>query len=122
MASEFTEIATEVVRARCRADLVITMPRMKVVVEAKIDAFERPDQCDDLFAAFGEDLGVEFVFLTPRGRPPATATGDARRAFRRLSFAQLREALGDLLATSDRSAPGRLTVESYHTTLEAQFQ
>ena len=113
----------EVARARSRADLVVTAPGLVLVVEAKIDHHERLEQCDDLFADWRGDGGVVFVFLTPDGRTPSTATGEACEAFRTLRFAALRDLLAELVASGAASpAAGAATVTAYLTTLQKEFR
>lgn len=110
----------EVSRSRSRADIVITTSRITLVIEAKIDALERSEQCDDLYRDWREEGDVVFVFLTPRGRPPLTATGEACDAFSVLSFRRVRELLSHTTAASVRSR-GEAVVRSYLATLEKEF-
>lgn len=110
----------EVTRGECRIDVLVEAPGLVVVIEAKVDAAEGPAQCDYQFEQFSGDVGARFVFLTPRGRPPRTATGDAAEAFRTLSFAAIRDDLRAALA-SRGPAPGRGAAEDYLRTLEREF-
>ncbi|MBQ0905520.1 PD-(D/E)XK nuclease family protein [Micromonospora sp. U21] len=58
---------------RTRADLVLRVGRLCVLIEAKVWAIEQPEQCDRL-ARLWRDENPELIFLTPWGNPPSTAT------------------------------------------------
>lgn len=112
-------------RDRSRADLVLRLPRHMLVMEAKIDHIERPNQCDDIYLDYRNEQGAIFVFLTPNGRVPETATGPAAGAFVPMSFPQVRSSLcaaiaeaGDALAR--HAAFG--TIMTYLQTLEGEFE
>jgi len=117
-------VSCEVPRSRSRADIVVSLPDATVVIEAKTDADERPRQCDDLYADFGEELNPHFVFMSPRGREPITASGDAKETFRTFSFVQCRNLLEKV---SDLPRPGRPdeialgTVKNYLATMRTEF-
>lgn len=116
-------VETEVERGARRADIVIRLPNYTVVIEAKVDASDRPGQCDDTYDLFNKDEGACFIFLTPSGRSPYWATGDAREAFKNLSFNILRDALDKACIETKamQAAPGRSTALNYLQTLERQF-
>ena len=56
------------------ADLVVWGRNFTLVIENKVDASEQPSQCDDLFENFKNEKAPLFLFLTPDGRMPRTAT------------------------------------------------
>ena len=111
----------EYVRPRSRADIVIVAPHHTVVFEAKIDADERPRQCDDLFEDWSREADPRFVFLTPRGRAPVTASGAASEEFVCLSFRTIKETLRELRACGAPEAIGRSALDTYLRTLEVEF-
>jgi hypothetical protein len=120
------------VRVRCeecrehsRADIVVRADRLTVVVEAKIDHVERPSQCDDLFRDYDEDSGAVFVFLTPHGSQPSTATGFATSAFVCLSFRDVRDDVRAVVADAGEAmscSGARLSIECYLQTLDVEFK
>lgn len=124
---ERLEVATgecEVRRSRSIADIVVTAPGLTLVIETKVDADEQSQQCYRQYLDYVDEEGARFVFLTPTGRPPVTATGDASVAFSRVSFRSLRDILRSALAeTSSKwpSAAGRPAAETYLQTLEVEF-
>lgn len=119
---KLVRVTTEETRAHRRADVIVRFPGCTLVIEAKVDADESPDQCDDLFTLFADEPDVQFVFLTPSGRKPTTASGEAAEAFVALSFHQVRALLAGLVAApSVAEARGASAVRSYFHTLEAQF-
>lgn len=70
---ERTTIVLEEARGRTRADVVLYGPNWTVVIEAKTDAAEQPEQGQRLAANWPDAV---YVFLTKRGRPMSTA-GDS---------------------------------------------
>lgn len=117
--------ALEVSRGDTRADIVVTGPGFSIVIENKVDAGEQFQQCDRIYHHFGLEPGSTFVFLSPTGRAPETATGRARDAFVSLSHADIASILRDVL----RDAPatqvtdrGREVAHDYLATLEREFQ
>ncbi len=110
------------------ADLVVCGDGFTLVIENKVDAPEQPDQCDDLYANyanFRDDMEPLFLFLTPDGRKPRTATAPgARRAFRTVSWPAVRTMIR---AALDESSPAGgdpdavAGVRNYLRTLEEQF-
>ena len=115
----------EVVRKHGRADLLVSVGnRLTLVVEVKVDHVERERQCDDLYADFHHDPGARFALLTPHGRAPVSASGAALRAFRRLSFRQVRADLRACLATIDLQSASLVaagTLHCYLHTLDQEF-
>jgi hypothetical protein len=114
----------EVCRDRSRADIVIRVGRLTLVIEAKVDHFERTEQCDDLYVDYRDDVGTSFVFLTPDGRTPVSATGAARDAFRSISFRSLTAALRDAIAAGGKRLavhPALATISGYLQTLDGEF-
>ena len=116
--SEATEDALE-----ARADIVVYLDDLVVVIENKLDAGEQPGQCERLYWAWAnEATEVRWLFLTPTGRAPATATStEAMAAWRTASYPQVREALGAAIAgTSERpSDGGRASALQYLATLSS---
>ncbi|HEX4091903.1 MAG TPA: PD-(D/E)XK nuclease family protein [Trebonia sp.] len=88
-----------------RADLVVRMPGMTLLIEAKVYADEQPGQCDRLAGAWAEEQ-PELVFLTLDGRLPYTAVASAGR-WHRLAWPQVAAVIGDAARASD-CAPGVL--------------
>lgn len=116
--------ALEVTRGDTRADIVITGPRFSIVIENKVDAIEQPQQCDRLYFQFGREAGTIFVFLSPSGRLPATATGPARDAFISLRHSDIATILRDVLRETpahERAKRGREVACNYLETLEREF-
>ncbi len=107
------------------ADLVVWGQDFTLVIENKVDAAEQPRQCDDLYENFGNENGALFLFLTPDGRRPSTATTcGARHAFRTVSWPDLRTMLEEAMS---QTQPATETTEAvnvvgnYLQTLEEQF-
>ena len=114
---------TEVCRARSRADIVVSAPGLTLVVEAKIDHVERPEQCADLIADYSEEPGGRFVFLTVDGRAATSKRTDAGEEFVPLRFSELREDLEAVLQELPEDAPpaAHATILSYLQTLRSEF-
>lgn len=114
----------EVTRGDCRADIVVWMNDATIVVENKVDAEESPRQCDILYERFIDNVGARFVFLTPTGRAPTTATGDATDAFAAIGYGDVRVALNAALGAVRTTAPpwGRRAAEDYLRTLGRDFR
>jgi hypothetical protein len=107
-----------------RADIVVWGGQeFTLVIENKVDSWERPNQCDDYYNAFREEPGPLFVFLTPDGRAPVSATGRAKDAFQRLEYRELRFHLKEVLdeTTGTPLAAGRAAAEQYLLTLTKKF-
>jgi len=107
------------------ADLVVRGDGFTLIIENKVDAGERPRQANDLYANFKSETAPLFLFLTPDGRKPLTATNpDAQRAFRCISWPSVRTMIETALAESpstSSSAKGVGVVENYLRTLKEQF-
>lgn len=119
------EVAFSVWRNGREADLVVWGDGFTLIIENKVDAGEQPDQADDLYANFKTETAPLFLFLTPDGRKPLTATdSDAQRAFRCISWPSVRAMIEAALAESpsvSSSATGVAVVENYLRTLKEQF-
>jgi hypothetical protein len=103
-----------------RADIVLQGDGVTIVIENKVDAGEGIDQCERLYWAWAAEPGdVRWVFLTPTGRPPVTATSEAARAaWRTLGYADVREILAAVIeGVADNRAIGRPTAVQYLATL-----
>jgi hypothetical protein len=107
-----------------RADLVLRLESVVIVIENKLDAGEQEAQCERLYWSWaGEPTDVRWLFLTPNGRPPVTATSDAARAaWRVLSYAEVRRALATVLGASADSPfeTGRSSALQYLATLASR--
>ena len=88
-----------------RADLVVRMPGVTLVIEAKVYAYEQPDQCDRLADAWAAEEPT-LVFLTLDGRLPGTASTTAE-LWRPLAWSQVAAAIAGAARPSD-CAPGVL--------------
>ncbi len=102
------------------ADLVVWGHNFTLVIESKVDASEQPSQCEDLYENFKNESGPLFLFLTPEGRRPLTATTPVERcSFRTLSWPELRAMLEAALSESRPAADD--VVRNYLLTLKEQF-
>lgn len=119
-AVRFRSIEVEVVRLETRADIVVWGDSATVVIETKVDAGEGYRQCDRLFDRFGDEPDARFVFLTPGGRPPLTATGPAADSFVSLSFSRLGDLLEDALGKGGQGEASDIA-RSYLRTLRKEF-
>ena len=107
------------------ADLVVWGEEFTLVIENKVDADEQPRQCEDLYENFRSEIAPLFLFLTPGGREPRTATTPAaQRAFNTISWRELRAMIETTLG-EPRPATGATdavdVVVNYLRTLEEQF-
>ncbi len=107
------------------ADLVVWGRNFTLIIENKVDASEQPDQCDDLYENFRSEIAPLFLFLTPDGGEPFTATTpEAQRAFTAISWPEVRAMLA---AALDESLPATAeadavdVVRNYLRTLKEQF-
>ena len=119
------KVAFSVWRNEREADLVVWSENFTLIIENKVDAPEQPNQCDDLYQNFKNENAPLFLFLTPDGRKPHTATTpDAQRAFQALSWPEVRAMLERALDES-RPATGVAdavdVVRNYLRTLKEQF-
>ncbi len=120
------EVAFSQWRNDREADLVVWGEDFTLVIENKVDATEQPRQCDDLYANFKNEKAPQFLFLTPDGRKPRTATTpDALRAFRTLSWPEIRTMIETALDESRSASANAVAVEvvrNYLRTLREQFR
>ena len=103
-----------------RADLVLRGDGLTVLIENKLDAGEQPEQCERLYWAWATAPGEKrWVFLTPQGRPPVTATSDAARsAWQTMSYADIRQIVAAALQSAPASSTtGRATANQYLASL-----
>lgn len=126
---EFERLTTarttcEVTRGECRADIVVNLPELTVIIENKVDAPESPQQCDILFDEFGDEPSPRFILLTPTGHAPQSASADAATAFVPISYPNVIAILEGVLAasTTERPADGRHVAEDYLRTLKREFR
>ena len=107
------------------ADLVVWGHNFTLIIENKVDAAEQPDQCDDLYENFKDEIEPLFLFLTPDGSQPTTATTPgAQQAFRTLSWPKVRQMLEAALDESEPAtgaADAVDVVRDYLRTLKEQF-
>jgi hypothetical protein len=86
-----------------RADLVVRMPGLTLLIESKVYAEEQPEQCDRLADAWATEQPV-LVFLTLDGRPPGTDSTTEGR-WHRLAWPQVAAVIAAAAGGSD-CAPG----------------
>ena len=116
------KVACEVARGDTRADIIVWADGMTLVIENKVDAEEGFRQCDRLYDKFASEPGPLFLFLSPTGRRPETATGDAAESFRALSYRTLIKLIEDSIPqASQQKSDGLNLVENYLSTLKEQF-
>ena len=89
---------------RRRADLVVRMPGMTLLFEAKVHSGESDEQCDDLSKAWGPEV-LTLVFLTRDGRPPLTAVQSAGQ-WQSLTWDQVGAAIRAAIAQVPNCAAG----------------
>jgi hypothetical protein len=115
-------VRCEVGRGETRADIVVFADTFTLVIENKVNAPEGHRQCDRLYERFGGEVDARFVFLSPDGRSPVTATGEAAEAFATLSYRTVADCLEQALASRpEGGADGRAVAVNYVTTLEGMF-
>ena len=108
-----------------RVDIVVEGPDLFLVIENKVDSLEGDEQCNSYYRHFRERTGAQFLFLTPKGVPPTSATQEAAKAFRSMSYRQLRQALAGALAETVPATPqrpGRHIAVDYLHTLTMEFK
>jgi PD-(D/E)XK nuclease superfamily len=88
-----------------RADLVVRMPGVTLLIEAKVYADEQPGQCDRLAEAWADETPT-LVFLTLDGRLPYTAVA-SDGLWHQLAWPQVAAVIADAARASD-CAPGVL--------------
>ncbi len=86
-----------------RADLVVRMPGVTLLIEVKVYADEQPGQCDRLADAWVTEKPM-LVFLTLDGRSPRTAITSAA-LWHRMAWPQIAAIIADAARASD-CAPG----------------
>lgn len=104
------------------ADIVVFGRDFTLVIEVKVDAGEQKEQCNDLYKNYGSEPGPLFLFLTPGGWPPHTATGAAQGAFKTVSWTQVRKMIECALESRDAGPPGTTVPAEYVVTLKEQFR
>ena len=102
------------------ADIVAWGKDFTLVVEMKVNAGEQPAQCNDLYENFKGEPGARFLFLARKNVIPETATTpDAQRAFKKISWPEVRhmieDALNDPVSKQGAAVP---IVENYILTLK----
>ncbi|MYB06593.1 MAG: hypothetical protein F4Y24_09600 [Gemmatimonadetes bacterium] len=119
------EVAYSVWRNGREADLVVWGRDFTLIIENKVDAQEQDAQCDDLYENFKHEIAPLFIFLTPDGRQPFTATTpEAYRAFTALSWPEVRVMLEAALNESRPAttlADAGDVVRNYLRTLKEKF-
>jgi hypothetical protein len=104
-----------------RADIVIYGESVTIVLENKVDAGEGIDQCERLYWSWADQpTETRWLFLSPTGRAPVTATSaEALAAWRTISYGELRSLLTRLLSSPGQpdAAIGRSTAYQYLATL-----
>lgn len=104
-------------RASSRPDIVVAMPRKRLVIELKIDAREGDKQTTQQADDYADDPGAQFVYLTLRDLPP----NDPR--FKHLLLRDLYGCLRRVLQAAPSPVfpahmRGRSVAEDYAATLE----
>jgi hypothetical protein len=103
-----------------RADIIVRGDGETIVIENKLDAGEQPDQCERLYWSWaGEPGETRWLFLSPSGRRPATASSEAARAaWRTMSYKDLRAVMRSVLdAPGYPDLAGRAVALQYWMTL-----
>ncbi len=119
------KVAFSVWRNGREADLVVWGQDFTLIIENKVDAPEQDEQCDDLYKNFKDEIAPLFLFLTPNGCQPFTATTPkAQRAFKALSWPEVRAMLEAVLNESRPATSAADAVDvvgNYLRTLKEQF-
>lgn len=103
-----------------RADIVVTGEDATLVIENKVYAGEGTDQCERLYWSWADrPTETRWLFLSPTGRKPVTATSpQALAAWRTLSYQDLNGLLGATVRhAADADSVGAATVRQYLATL-----
>lgn len=114
----------EVSESRTRADIIISASQLHIVIEVKIDARERERQCEDLFADHSGKEGAKFIFLTPNGKKPTSASEEIIAEYSTISLKKIREFLAGLLTEieqKDERPTGYASAKTYLQTLKKEF-
>jgi hypothetical protein len=105
-----------------RADIVVIGEDATIVIENKVDAEEGTDQCERLYWAWADQpTEIRWLFLSPTGRSPVTASSAASRAaWRTIGYGDLQRLLRSTLAgASESDAGGRSTAAQYLAAIAA---
>ena len=119
-----TTVGREVARPSCRADLVIWCRNVTLIFEVKIDAYERENQCADIYTDFRNEKRARFIFLTPTGYHPSSVSAESKEAFVCMSFKQVLTDLQSAIAyrcNEFNDSEGYHTVRTYIQTLQREF-
>ena len=92
-------------RIACRADIVVKTKATTWIIENKVDSEERPDQCEKLKRAFGQES--RFVFLTPQGRGTESEHDSDGTRFQYVSYRHVESALEKTLGAHESIRTGR---------------
>lgn len=116
-------VEREVTRGDSRGDIVVWANTFTLVIENKVDAPEGIRQCDRLYERFSEETSPLFVFLSPSGRPPITATADTAQFYRPISYKELQLMITETV--DENSAEGREgqteMLNNYRLTLDGLY-
>ncbi len=117
------EVRTEVTRSNCRADVVVFAKEFTLVIENKIDSDELDKQCDRIYKDFKDDPSPRFIFLTPTGRNPKSASSAALQTFKPVKYLQVRDALSRAvnMSTDKTTLRANESVLNYLETLQKEF-
>lgn len=115
-------VTCEFPRGGAFIDIHVAAPGLTLVIENKVGAPESDRQCDSYFELFRDEPGARFIFLTPTGYRPDSASGPAIAAFRPLAYRQIRRILSEALAATPTGARGRSIAEDYLRTLDREFR
>jgi len=111
-------VEREVVRGPRRADIIVTMGPVSLVIENKMWSDESEMQCQDLYDMWLDHApDVRFLLLSPDGRLPRTAkSDDAVAAWRAISYGSLASWLEAAIDGAPMSL-ARLSAEQYVASL-----
>jgi hypothetical protein len=118
------EVPRTVDAEHARADIVIRVRDMILVIENKVDAPEGDRQAERLYRVWVDEApDLRWLLLSPSGRSPTTASSSgARLAWRSLGYRRL---AGMIVEAAEDAGPssavGSRTVEQYLATLRAMF-
>ena len=119
---EVVVVDREIVTGTRRADVVVRVDGVILVIENKVDAPESPGQCEDLYRLWlGAGPDVRFLLLSPSGRPPqSTRSAEAAEAWRSMSYRSLVAAL-ELVAEHPGRGGSSAALRQYASTLVRAF-
>ena len=101
------QVRTEATGDEARTDILLRAETFTVAIEVKVDAGEGEEQCDRIYRDYEWAPDPRFVFLTPKGGSPTSATGEARDRFQTLSFREVRELLTRVLQREQLNLPSQ---------------